>query len=607
MSAIKHRTHPRIGALLSATVTLAGVLTGQAANVTWIGNSDTSLANGLNWDSSPSAPVSGDAWLFDLAGTSGSSLTNDLATSSLFEVGGLSFGASSPAFTLAGGSFSLTGNIVSTSANLVTIGSNINVSGARQINLNGTNGIALTGNLSGNGSLTQTAGGSGAKTVTLSGDNSGFFGTFTQNNDSNNRTAFSSAASGSANASWNLNRNVNGGVALNFTNDTINFGALSGGAYIRANSNGTVNVSIGALGSDTTFSGQFQQANGSAQMLVTKVGSGNLTLSGTNVHTGGTIVDEGTLTLAKGGSVGTVRGVVTVNSGGTLRTTVIDALGYATGNQVTQLNLNAGTFDNASGGNQGYLTNFNLTGGSVTSSGGGSINFSAGYGITSNASNTTSTFSAPITLRGGANMVVSVADGLAATDLEISGAIGEFQGTGGIVKTGDGTLLVSGGASYNGTTLVSAGTLYVTGSLGAGTTEVGGGATIGGSGSIAGNLMFDDGGRLDLTGATLGVNSIDILTVGGGATITLTNFSFADIVGWDAANAADGTYTLVNGGSSVVFGGSTPTSSNPYAFTDTKYGYFNEGSLQAVIYTVPEPGPALLGALGVIALLRRRR
>ena len=36
-----------------------------------------------------------------------------------------------------------------------------------------------------------------------------------------------------------------------------------------------------------------------------------------------------------------------------------------------------------------------------------------------------------------------------------------------------------------------------------------------------------------------------------------------------------------------------------------KFGYFQEGSFDVVI--IPEPGAALLGGLGVIALLRRRR
>ncbi|MCB1129866.1 MAG: autotransporter-associated beta strand repeat-containing protein, partial [Verrucomicrobiae bacterium] len=409
------RVCPLVATVVSFTATLPAV----AADANWLGNTDASMANGANWDSSP---VSGDVWLFGAAGTAGGTLTNDLATSSAFQVGGISFGAAASAYTLSGGAFTLAGNIVSTSANAASIGAGITVSGARQVNLNGTSGVTLTGNLSGSGSLTQTAGGSGAKTLAFSGDNSGFTGTFTQTNDSNNRTAFNAATAGSANAAWDLNRNVNGGVALNFTNSTIHFGALSGGAFIRSNSNGTVNVSVGALGTDTTFGGAFQQANGSAQMSVIKVGAGNLTLTGGSTHTAGTIVNGGTLTLARGGGSGAVRGQITVNAGATVKTTVKDALGYTDGSQVSQVNLVGGTFDNAHADNQGYATQFNLTGGTVGSTGGGSINFFTGYGIASNAAVSTSIVSAPVTLRGGNSMNVAVADGAASVDLEMSGA-----------------------------------------------------------------------------------------------------------------------------------------------------------------------------------------
>ncbi|MCB1129617.1 MAG: hypothetical protein KDN05_00710, partial [Verrucomicrobiae bacterium] len=169
------------------------------------------------------------------------------------------------------------------------------------------------------------------------------------------------------------------------------------------------------------------------------------------------------------------------------------------------------------------------------------------------------------------------------------------------------TLVMSGINTYAGNTLVSAGTLFLSGSLGTGTTQVAAGATIGGTGNIAGHLVFESGAKLDLTGATLGLNSSDILSVGGSGSITLADFTFSDIVGWDAAAAGDGVYTLVDGGASVTFGGATPTASSPHAFSATRFGYFSEGSLQAVIYTVPEPDAALLaGCLGALVLVRRR-
>jgi autotransporter-associated beta strand protein len=166
-----------------------------------------------------------------------------------------------------------------------------------------------------------------------------------------------------------------------------------------------------------------------------------------------------------------------------------------------------------------------------------------------------------------------------------------------LTKSGAGILTLAGSNTYTGATTVSAGTLFVTGALANSSVTVNSSGTLGGTGSIGGNLTLDAGANLDVTPG--------LLTITG--SITLTDFSFADIIGWDAASAADGTYTLLNGGSSVTFNGNTPTLSNPYQFSSTKIGYFQQGSLQAVIATVPETSTVLLTGLGSLLLIRRRR
>jgi|UPI0004868AD1 fibronectin-binding autotransporter adhesin len=166
-----------------------------------------------------------------------------------------------------------------------------------------------------------------------------------------------------------------------------------------------------------------------------------------------------------------------------------------------------------------------------------------------------------------------------------------------LTKSGAGILTLAGSNTYTGATTVSAGTLFVTGALANSSVTVNSSGTLGGTGNIGGNLTLDAGANLDVTPG--------LLTITG--SITLTDFSFADIIGWDAASAADGTYTLLNGGSSVTFNGNTPTLSNPYQFSSTKIGYFQQGSLQAVIATVPETSTVLLTGLGSLLLIRRRR
>ena len=224
-------------------------------------------------------------------------------------------------------------------------------------------------------------------------------------------------------------------------------------------------------------------------------------LSAINTYSGGTTVSAGTLTLGSGGGSGAILGTATVNSGATLKAMATDTLGYNAGSQISQLNLNGGTFDNGVSGNQGFRTNFTLTGGTMSSSGGGAFNFTVGYGITSVASATTSTISGGIVLRDNLNMTLAVADGAAATDLLISGVI---SGDGGaITKTGAGTLILTGANSFTAGVTVNGGTL-----------TVGNGSALG-SGTLALN-----GTTLNNTGVSLALSNA--ITVGsGGATIGL--------------------------------------------------------------------------------------
>src|SRR5205814_8035056 len=107
-----------------------------------------------------------------------------------------------------------------------------------------------------------------------------------------------------------------------------------------------------------------------------------------------------------GGGVGTIRGSLTINSGGTVVTLATDALGFNGGAQVDTVTVNAGgTFDNLIGGNEAFITNFILNGGTVQSTSGGRINFNQGYGVSTTISGVSSTFSAPVQIRGSALLV----------------------------------------------------------------------------------------------------------------------------------------------------------------------------------------------------------
>jgi autotransporter-associated beta strand protein len=125
---------------------------------------------------------------------------------------------------------------------------------------------------------------------------------------------------GSANASWNLGTstgniyNRNGGI-------TISFGALSGGPltgiYGASAAAAGTTYSIGALNQNSTFNGRISDG-GDGPTALAKVGTGVLTLTGTNTYSGGTTISGGALLINNLGGSGTGSAAVTVATGGAL-------------------------------------------------------------------------------------------------------------------------------------------------------------------------------------------------------------------------------------------------------------------------------------------------
>jgi len=309
------------------------------------------------------------------------------------------------------------------------------------------------------------------------------------------------------------------------------------------------------IDSDVAISGVI--SNGSFR----KDGAGVLTLSGDNTFGGRIFIDHGVLAFADVSALGQGTGNdgrINFTGNGVLRYTGVGSQQIANRNVFSDLAGSSATIDVRSA--TGHLT--------VTPAAG--------------------TRNRPFTKEG---------DGM----LTMNGA---FSG-GATVTVNGGILELAATNTYNGTTTVSAGTLLVTGALGATAVTVQDGGTIGGAGSLGGALTFDPGAKLDLTGAVVGLASTGILNVSALHSITLTDFAFGNISGWDWSTAEPGTYTLINGGIGVTLAGTTPTAENPSDFGDGRFGYFQQGSLQAVI--IPEPASAMLGGLGVLLLLRRRR
>jgi autotransporter-associated beta strand protein len=147
-------------------------------------------------------------------------------------------------------------------------------------------GLKYGGSLSGAGDVV-IDGPAATNLMRFNGDNSAFGGTFTVLAGS--RTSLHAANSGSANAKFFVNGTLSGQAA---NGSTYHFGELSGTGNIGGGgATANVNWSIGALNTDSTFSGVLSSSGGG----LTKVGTGTLILPNNHNYTGPTTVSGGTL------------------------------------------------------------------------------------------------------------------------------------------------------------------------------------------------------------------------------------------------------------------------------------------------------------------------
>ena len=551
--------------------------------------------------------------------------------------------------TQTGGSFgSINLGINSASANgtINVTGGTLNVEGRILMAANGAPGTQATLTISGGqvnlgqvGSYT-TAGDPGCGVLWFGASNS------TVNLNGGTLALFGMRTTGTAETQGSFN--FNGGTLKAVATNNTDFFALnagmaavvkSGGAFIDTN---TFNITIGqALLHDA---GLGATPDGG----LTKQSAGTLTLTAGNTYTGTTTVNGGVLAFAGGGTLA-ANAAITVGSGATLRFDRNDTFGGHAATVSQTITVNGGTITN--GGN------FFTTLGAVTLNG-GTINSIGG----ANASFPSFSLKGPITVGGSAASTISgsgansqmlvgditagsqttfnVADatGNSAADLVVSATLQNNNDSSlnpvatGILKTGVGTMNLTGANTYTGPTALNGGILAL-GSAGA----------LGTTGAISfagGTLQFSAANTADysarFSGAASQAYSLDTngqtvtlataLTSAGGALTKLgkgtLNLTAAQDYG--TLNASGGTTNLsstLGTGSSTLNAGANVniTASQTLAALNIADGVevtFGDGLPFAPApakfgpaVLVPEPGTAalLFGGLTALLGLRRRR
>ena len=432
--------------------------------------------------------------------------------------------------TSTGGSFAKlgSGTITLTGENILTSGTvaagTLNGS-TRGIAFSGTLGVAdgaelrfdqatsdtFAGSLAGGGTFTKL--GAGALTIGGSSSNTG---AWTVSNGALIGTTATLKGPITNNAQVKFEQTTTGTYA-SIMSGTGSLSLIDTGAVTLAGANtysgGTIVADGTLIGTTTSLQGaitnnslvKFDQSTSgtyagvmSGHGRLTKLGTGAVTLSGTNTYSDGTTVSTGALI----GTTSSLQGAITNNA-------------LVTFDQST-----SGTYAGIISGS-GALTK--LGSGAVTLS--GNNTYSGGTTVSAGSLiGTTSSLQGAITN-----------NALVTFDQSTSGTYaGVISGSGALTKLGGGAVTLSGNNTYSGGTTVSAGTLLINGNLANSAVIVGNGATLGGSGTIASLVDVLAGGTISPG------NSPGLLTVGS-LDLEVGSSTFMQIFGSGSAAGTAGT------------------------------------------------------------------
>jgi autotransporter-associated beta strand protein len=440
----------------------SGAISGSGTTITKSGTGTLLIAN------TGSNNYTGDTTI--LGGTLALQSSGALGTSSVsLEAGGtLASASNGSGTTLSNAIFADGGNITGGTGTLLQINGNIAGSGPL--------GLSAILNASG---------------LRLGGDDSSYLGTVTITGAN---VRLGSANAGSAAAAWVVNgvlqTDVTGGA-------TFQLGALSGSGGISGHainaSVATSTLSVGALNTNTTFSGVIVDnaadtaATGNSDgakknmLALTKVGTGTLTLNGSNTYSGATTIAAGTLQLGGGAATGALSPASAIADNGTLA--------FNRSNSITQ-GSDFGTISGTGGltvlgGIVTLNTANSYTGATVI--GGGSLVVNGAVNATSNLY----VQHGSVTINGGASVISSNYS-----------SIGQNAGNSATLNVSGGSLTVNG--DFNIGDVSATGALNITGN-----------ATIRPQNFYVGKYGTSDGTVIQTGGSVVGISAGSDWRIGG--------------------------------------------------------------------------------------------